>query len=39
MNKVEWTLKTLNPVGRNTVPAGYTAGSTSDAVIFKSTNL
>ena len=41
-NKVEWTLttlKTLPPVGGNTVPAGYTAGFTSDGVIFKSTNL
>lgn len=38
-NKVTWTLTTLNGSNQNAVPSGYTAGFTTDGIIFKSTNL
>jgi len=37
-NKITWTLTTLNAAQQNSVPAGYTAGFTSDGILFKSTN-
>ena len=39
-NKITWTLTTVNTANppQNSVPAGYTAGFTSDGIIFKSTN-
>jgi hypothetical protein len=37
-NKITWTLTTLNSNNQNSVPAGYTAGFTSDGIVFKSTN-
>jgi hypothetical protein len=39
-NKIAWTLTTLNSAQppQNSVPSGYTAGFTSDGIIFKSTN-
>ncbi len=37
-NKITWTLTTVNGSNQNTVPAGYTAGFTSDGIVFKSTN-